>query len=684
MKTLVVFMARLVRNFLVSNIFVFVPLLLAVCWSVSDRLDITVDAMEDVTVKVYAGASPRVGHCGTAGDSRTARIYYADGCDADNIRLEFSVPHERMKLSSVELNRHFLFKKILVSRSPVAWSGYRFALTKKWWKRIALAELLLIVGSFVALFMKRDDSLLARCVQPAVVAVHAGLFLGFVVPFGTWLGNRALFPFSAAELLPECLIAAVAVSIIVFACLSVSWFAFDRFVTVMMTAVLVYEYLLTGILSAGLPALDGDFGVLWESVGTKPDFIVMFCVVGIFAVGYHWLKRHVHYVSLAFLVLSLFSLVDVALAKPKEVRSKGSFASNSINEVVRSVRYSAKRNVLVFVVDAVRADVAARLASENKELRDGFDGFAAFDANLGMHPWSQFAVPGLTTGEYYVPGGDAIEFLDRQRGESSFVSRFDKAGAAVYYGTDTERHRYTNRFVEPLGGNSRDADKVQGERPAFLRRTKVVPNVSLAEVVRFRLVPMFWKAFSLNNALIGAGGGDLDYGREKYLYPVLADAPVDGDLPLSLVYFHTNGSHPKHKYDKQGNVVSSPREPRLAEYEHTYHVFDELIKLFGAYKERGIYDKSMILVMGDHGNDAADRPGEDGRAHPMLWIKPFQSRGELVHSQAATSHDKIRELMEKSISRDLSLNECEQTLTSRNRKYVFIRHDGSAVQSLKH
>ena len=106
-------------------------------------------------------------------------------------------------------------------------------------------------------------------------------------------------------------------------------------------------------------------------------------------------------------------------------------------------------------------------------------------------------------------------------------------------------------------------------------------------------------------------------------------------------------------------------------------MLDQLVRLFRSYKSRGIYDNSFILVVADHGNRVADRHDENGTAHPMLWVKPIKSVGELEHSHAKTSHDKIRNLMVTSIGRDLTKKECEEILTSPSRKYVNVRPDGS-------
>ena len=61
----------------------------------------------------------------------------------------------------------------------------------------------------------------------------------------------------------------------------------------------------------------------------------------------------------------------------------------------------------------------------------------------------------------------------------------------------------------------------------------------------------------------------------------------------------------------------------------------------------------------------------------MLWVKPFGAAGELVHSLAATSHDKIRDFLVESIDRDFTKDECVAALTSPSRKYVDVSPDGS-------
>ena len=667
------------RNFLIANLFVFVPLLLAATWTVSDRLSVTIESDEAVEVRAGMGNVLRVGCCG--GSSRTVVMHFADGCDEDHLRIEFSPDNCKMKLVEVALTRRLFFRRVLISRQPLKWSGYRLSLAPFWLKIFASAEVAMLLAACFGLVLKRDDTVLARYVQPAVVALHAALFVGVIIPVGTWLGNRDFFCFPIDRLLADCVPLAFGIALVCFACLFASRFAFDRLVMAMMVALLSYGYLLSGILSARVPLLDGDFEVMWRSSSYMPDYLALVSVFALFAVLYHWLKRHLHLVSLAVLALSALSLADIAIAKKTEA-SKMPLASHSLADVVRSLKYSRVRNVICLVVDSVRADVAERIVRENAELCKEFDGFIAFDNNLGMHPSSQFGVPGLLTGRYYEPGADTIEYLDEQRGEESYVTAYEKAGAAVYFGTDTSNHRYTNRYTEPKSGFGARTDgsaqaNEYGGKSVFRLRTRGMPNVSLLDVVRLRLVPMQFKAYFLMRMLYGAAEEQTDLEREKNLYPRLAEAPVSDEPKLTLVHFHTVGAHPVHVYDRNGNYVTTRRDPAVAEYEQTYYVLDQLARLLRSYRDRGLYDSSLVLVAADHGNRAAEKDGENGAARPMLWVKPFGAAGELVHSLAATSHDKIRDFLVESIDRDLTKDECVAALTSPSRKYVDVSPDGS-------
>ena len=677
-KILIRKICRIFQNLVIVNFFVFLPLVLTLCWSTSDRLDVVVSADRDLTVSVCSGNGNEVrsAECVTEGEGRAASLYYADGLDESDIRLVFSVNDDDVRLRRVSLTRHFLFKKDIVSLSPVVWSGYSLDLAKKWWNRLVLIELFLLIVAWMGLFLKCEDTFLAKYVQPLIIASHGALFFGFVIPMGTWLGSRDLFTFPLSELLPETMMAVGAIFMALFICLYMSRWAFDRFVMTMVVALLVYEYLLTGMLSTQLPVLDGDFGVQWVGLNCQADWITMFIVFAVFVMSYHWVKRYLHFVSLGILVLSFVSIADVMISKKDNAHEKKNFPSNSISDIVRSVVYSAKRNVIVLVVDSVRADVAARLVKDNLELKKKFNGFIAFDDNLGMHPWSHFGVPGFLTGKYYTPGNDRIAYLDSQREEDSYVYAYERAGAAIYFGTDTPRHQFTNRLK-----TDEETMKVDTHEKYGLRwRTKEIPYVSLFEVIRMRIVPMYWKAYTLKNAFIGIGdGGGAKLKREKFLYPFLANAPISDVEGLALIHFHTTGAHPPHNRDRYGNVVSSSRLLTEAEYEHTYHVFDELGTLFDMYRERGIYDKSIILVVSDHGTSVADRPGENGKSHPMLWVKPIGSRGELLHNMMATSHDKIRDLLVEALNHDLTIHECEEKLLSPRRRFICVNHDGSPV-----
>ena len=87
---------------------------------------------------------------------------------------------------------------------------------------------------------------------------------------------------------------------------------------------------------------------------------------------------------------------------------------------------------------------------------------------------------------------------------------------------------------------------------------------------------------------------------ETLVFPILAKARIDGELQINFEHFHTRGSHLIYDIDKYGNSIA-PTTSRAGYYGKAYFVLHQMAALMEAYRKRGIYDNSVIVIMADHG-----------------------------------------------------------------------------------
>lgn len=484
-----------------------------------------------------------------------------------------------------------------------------------------------------------------------IAAVSLAASVAVIIPIQSYLGNSDLYPFSLVRLLPELLA--------IFAAFAGGLFALgllgDRFrvpVSSWLVALLLCVYLESGLLSAGIPELNGGYVKELENFGFGiADSCIWVGLLAAFGLCSRWLKPYLHWIAAAVLLLMCASLFDV---KRVEALAEGEMAKATGYEnqptVVANVKYSPTRNVLVFILDSMPGENSAEVMRNNAELRRKFPGFTAYPRNIGMHECTKRGIPGLLTGEHFDPAKvKASEYPMTMYGESSFVTAASRAGWNVAFSPDLLPYGFTNLPVE------RRVSQIEKQRSrdalAVLRRSREVPYLSLIDMVVFRITPYFFKSTVLysriRHAVSGRHSAD-EFWKERTLYPQLAKRPVNSDAKPFLGVFHSFGAHPPWN----GNLKSVITEN-----------LERLAQLMDEYRASGVYDRSMIIVTADHGLDMATPvKGYPASASALLWVKPQGESGEYAEDGSMTSHARISALVKQALAKPPSSAECRETL----------------------
>jgi len=325
--------------------------------------------------------------------------------------------------------------------------------------------------------------------------------------------------------------------------------------------------------------------------------------------------------------------------------------------VVANVKYSPSRNVLVFVLDSMPGKTVADLVRTNRTLLAKFPGFTAYPRNVGMHECTKRGVPGLVTGRHYDPAEmPETDYPMTMYGTNSVVVGAAAAGWAVAFSPDLLPYGFTNLPVEKRV--ARVEKRRSRDALAFLRQSTEVPNLSLFDVVAFRLSPFCFKGpllySRIQHAVKGGNAGN-SFWAERTLYPALAARPVAADGKPFLGVFHSLGVHPPWEADLA--TEAARKLTRLGE-------------LMDAYRASGIYDRALIVVTSDHGIDlAAPVDGFPPSASAILWVKPEGAAAPYAESDLKTSHARIAALVRAALAGPLSGERCAAILQDGDRLY---------------
>lgn len=519
----------------------------------------------------------------------------------------------------------------------------------------ALAEVCLFVLSFaMVFFVKQDgDSWCAVAAKSAAVAFAATLLFLVALPIQSYLVNRSSFPFSFGAVLVEVLACAAVVFAVLAVVLFILHYVFSYVPHVLVLGVTVCEYLISGVMSIGLPPLNGEH-VWWLGFDGRAVLELAFVVflVALFVLLRRFVMRHVYAVSSAIVLMTAASMADVKVEKRLDVDSKNLC---SPEDVVRSACYSATRNVFVFILDAASTPSCSRELDASPELRDLFPGFVQCRNNLSMGDCTSVGLPGLMTGLFQGREEDTFDYAYSFFGTNSFVMAAAAKGVPTY-------------FIPGLGVKGMCSRIFPAEKAPELPNKKIAESVfdvraaeclgmNLGEIVKFRTAPLILKLRLIQTWLSAMDVRDGCH-DESGLYPSLGGKDIVSDVPLTLHVYHTVGMHVPIVMNRSGALLADPDDTPEGLRGVSYAKLHKLGELFRVLRKRGIYDKSLIVVCGDHGHSVEPLERRIGkvpvpaRAFSFLMVKPVGAKGEWSHDDVTpTSHCAIRRLVEAEITR---------------------------------
>ena len=513
-------------------------------------------------------------------------------------------------------------------------------------------------------------------VQALFVALATSVFLTLIVPVQTFLGNKDMFKFSLWEVVAEALPATAFSLIVILSLLLLSELVFRRFLYVVVVAVLLCAYLETGILSIGLPPLNGEIRAFQNPFRAWFDAILLSCVFLLIVAMFKWVSKVAHWIALGVLVMAVASLFDVK--QPENELQNSSISSGFCPQldVVESLRFSPKRNIIVLILDSTPAVIASKVAKDNPEIQNHFPGFIAFENNMAMHEMTVRGLPGLMTGKFLSPDISTFEYSSSMFGEDSLLIPYIRTGNPVYFAGASLSYGYTNRR---LGDFSKIDFSHNKEKPVFLRNSEGIPYVSLLDVVRFRLVPYKYKAVVLANAYAQAihSAVKKNWGQEDVLYPLISAHPLSKEDKTTLSVLHTVGIHGPIIRDRHGKRLPQPTQEVSAHYEYGEYVMARVGAFLDDLKKKGIYDNSFIMLVADHGlivlrKGGLNADGSDGHGaeSSVMWIKPIGASGNMKFKDTPTSNCKIAELVKAAKDRDLDEAEISDILYTKERHFI--------------
>jgi hypothetical protein len=295
-----------------------------------------------------------------------------------------------------------------------------------------------------------------------------------------------------------------------------------------------------------------------------------------------------------------------------------SFQHYALDETDKYV-FSSDRNAIVLLLDTFQSDIFQELINDEPAWRNLFGGFTYYRNALANGAKTFTAVPALLTGRAYDNSRPLLDFIEEAyRAPTSLPRRLGAAGYRVelypYPGTEK-----TVFFSDEIAANM--------ERRTS-RRMLAGQLGQLLDISLFRQAPHIVKPFIYNDqawllkrllvSFSGSASGSArirEDGRFRpdalklpdvqFISRMLANATATARPPV-FKYFHLNGMHRPLELDRRLHIRRMSYGQRES-FKEQARAGLEITRLFlTKLKELGVYDRSLIVVMGDHGS--ADYP----------------------------------------------------------------------------
>jgi hypothetical protein len=522
------------------------------------------------------------------------------------------------------------------------------------WTFIKYFVFLLIIFNFSLIYIKflifRSKNNPAEKINVKTrifTSVIVSAFFSFtLILFGTsqiYLNNVDEFAFTYFAILPILLIASL--SFIFIITIIFSFFKSTIFKeTISLLLMISFLFWLQGnviVWKYGL--LDGK-NILWENYffnGIADSFIWIFLIF-LSIITSTFLYKYAKKIAAFFIFIQFGSIVILLF----QLNSSGILNKYYLDDS-KEFSFSKQKNVIVLILDAFQTDVFQEIINKEPEYKNMFDGFTYFRNSLGGFPVTTPSIPVIFTGKYY---DNSIPF----------VTFFNLAYITNSLPKTLKENKYDVETFTNYGFSINDiviSNLKKGASPAL------DPEITgyLFDVTLFRYLPHYLKKYIYNDQKWSLKSILFNYVNNNFqdkifIDKMLSNSKIDID-ENAFKYYHLHGVHLPLVHDENFKYNEMPfnRENYIKSAEGSL----KMTKLFlDKLKNLGIYDNTLIYIIGDHGagwwglnvNEEAAGYKNNGvnplqmvkaSAVPLILAKRINSKGEMKTSNAPVSLEDI-------------------------------------------
>jgi hypothetical protein len=421
--------------------------------------------------------------------------------------------------------------------------------------------------------------------------------------------------------------------------------------------------------------LDGR-DIAWSSMKFQGflDISIWIALLAAAFVFSSFVNRYAKRVSLILILMQL-GYGSILLFKLPEKPSFQQYTVDTSNKFV----FSKNKNVIIVILDSFPSDVFNEIILEKPNTAKAFDGFTFFRNSLSGYPATELSVALILTGKYY---DNSLPFEQWKRDAymsnsipSVLISAgwqvdvFPKVSYSLYYSD-----KVASNFVKgvPVPERMLDVFEIYDLTlfrclPHFFKPLVYNDQKWLLKKFGFEILGKRYKAKKIHSTRV-SNSTNRKGPRNRHLFTRKAlrfspDVQFVNQMMLDSTTTDTKGTFKYYHFGVPHLPLlldENMKYQRSKVNRQSYKAYATAgIKLMGIFlkhlQEIGVYDNSLVLIMGDHGAGGQQQefivqPGmpNDPEKHcvterfrvsalPLILFKPASSRGKLKISDAPVS-----------------------------------------------
>ena len=343
-----------------------------------------------------------------------------------------------------------------------------------------------------------------------------------------------------------------------------------------------------------------DFRI--QMIGFALMWIVLFVICVIFSLKKNKLFIKVSHYLCGFLFLILIYTLFVLLIRNGGLAKDEEYIATTEHEL----QLSENRNMIILVADTFDGAAFYDILSEHPEYGDFFDGFTFYRDTMSAYTSTDMSIPMIMTGNDYKNDKLYGEYLCESYSDSRLMNWL------------TDNSWKTGVYTDMLVPQNNDDLEIENLHK-LLRVSSDNKTLMryMYDIVLFRYLPQPLKRYFIfypDNLKTELCAFDTDeytvYTEDNIAFEdAIRNMSTERDEGVFQL-IHIDGSHPPFHYTADFELV----DDETTYEEECEGVLKLTIEFLDKLKDEGIYDNTIIFIMGDHGY-------YNNRQNPLLIVK---------------------------------------------------------------